>query len=758
MKCKVLVLVLIFLANIVVSEAVDEVFSLSNWKAHSAFSDVNSLAIDGKSRLWCGSNGGISVVDINSPASEPTYLSTESGMSSLEVTALAYSPNHKLIIAGTYDGTLQIFSEDFACEPNSDIKRAGFTNTVITDIIVNGDYAYISGGFGIAVYDIGRKIFTETVTKIANFNRFAKINKLMISQGKIYAAGEEGIAIANLNSLIQNPSNWTSIPANIKGIKSNYKSSHLVAVRDTVYAVSDFYILKLQADTFKLITEYPNYSLISSLLNINDSLYISDQFGIGKINEDRLPISHPLYDIKNTNIVAAKVISDGDVVKIAFAYKENGVGISENNSITLPKFNSPLKRSFKDLTFDNHGNLWLATGKAFAGRGFSILTADNKWINQTFSNNPLLKTNEFFNVYAAPDGKIYYGTWGAGLFQIEFDADKLTLQNYDSKNSPLTGVKGDPNNNYVLAAGVKADAQGNLWIINVNAVDGKPLLIKLKPDNTFDSITMPSGINIQSMMSLDIDGNNTKWVASIDNGGLLYANESKSKYGRITTTGTNLLSNSINSIAFDKGGVLWIGTNDGLNVMPNSSAVLGTTMPTIRKINALLGKMVNKVYVDAINNKWIATNEGIFVISADGSQVIAEFNKKNSPLTSDIVNSITSNPVTGTMYFATESNLYSARSLSVTPEQDYSITCYPQPFYPLQDEVLTINGLVQDNILKIVTMEGRFVRSINAAGGRAVWDGRDEKGETVETGVYLISASSSAGSQTSVGKIAVKIK
>ena len=40
-------------------------------------------------------------------------------------------------------------------------------------------------------------------------------------------------------------------------------------------------------------------------------------------------------------------------------------------------------------------------------------------------------------------------------------------------------------------------------------------------------------------------------------------------------------------------------------------------------------------------------------------------------------------------------------------------------------------------------------------GGRAFWDGRDMKGEVVQSGVYFVVAFAENGNQTITGKIAV---
>jgi flagellar hook assembly protein FlgD len=67
-----------------------------------------------------------------------------------------------------------------------------------------------------------------------------------------------------------------------------------------------------------------------------------------------------------------------------------------------------------------------------------------------------------------------------------------------------------------------------------------------------------------------------------------------------------------------------------------------------------------------------------------------------------------------------------------------------------------IDGLVENTILKILTVDGTLVREVESPGGRvAFWDGKDEEGADVASGVYLIIAFSADGSKLTKGKVAV---
>jgi flagellar hook assembly protein FlgD len=64
--------------------------------------------------------------------------------------------------------------------------------------------------------------------------------------------------------------------------------------------------------------------------------------------------------------------------------------------------------------------------------------------------------------------------------------------------------------------------------------------------------------------------------------------------------------------------------------------------------------------------------------------------------------------------------------------------------------------LVKDSKIKILTISGRLVRQFETPGGRvAYWDGRDDSGRLVASGIYLIVAYDTEGNNVTTGKVAV---
>ena len=64
--------------------------------------------------------------------------------------------------------------------------------------------------------------------------------------------------------------------------------------------------------------------------------------------------------------------------------------------------------------------------------------------------------------------------------------------------------------------------------------------------------------------------------------------------------------------------------------------------------------------------------------------------------------------------------------------------------------------MIRDTDIKIVSVSGKLVREFSSAGGRvAFWDGRDDNGDFVNSGVYIVIAFDQEGNSVETGKIAV---
>ena len=173
----------------------------------------------------------------------------------------------------------------------------------------------------------------------------------------------------------------------------------------------------------------------------------------------------------------------------------------------------------------------------------------------------------------------------------------------------------------------------------------------------------------------------------------------------------------------------------------------------------LSGLLVNDIAVDPSNRLWMATNEGAYLVQeADGYERVELFAAENSPLFSDVVNTIAVNGQTGEVYFGTDKGLVSYRGDAVNPAPEKrDLFVYPNPVRILDDAApeIFIEGLVEETEIRVVALHGEVVAQFPARGGRARWDGRDRSQQLVPSGLYLVVAVGENGEGTAFGKVAV---
>ena len=172
------------------------------------------------------------------------------------------------------------------------------------------------------------------------------------------------------------------------------------------------------------------------------------------------------------------------------------------------------------------------------------------------------------------------------------------------------------------------------------------------------------------------------------------------------------------------------------------------------------GTGINAIAIDPLNQKWIATNDGVVLLSRDGTQTLAQYNVENTDgkIIDNVIKDIAVDTKSGTVYFATANGLSSLTTTAAQPNTDFDvITVSPNPYRIPSTIPLTIDGLVENSRIKILTIDGHLVRELATPGGRiGFWDGKDENGKDVSSGVYLVIAySETEKDKVGKGKVAV---
>lgn len=224
----------------------------------------------------------------------------------------------------------------------------------------------------------------------------------------------------------------------------------------------------------------------------------------------------------------------------------------------------------------------------------------------------------------------------------------------------------------------------------------------------------------------------------------------------------------------DKKGHVWIGTSSGVFVLKNTdqlgvntgSSNLEVVRPKVSRNDGtnyadylLNSENILYIAVDPSNRKWIGTEvSGLYLVNEDGTEILEHFTKDNSPLVSNTIYTVACDQASNDVLIGTPEGFFLYSSTSAPAAEDYSeVYAFPNPVRPEYTGWITINGLMDNSLVKIADMQGNVFWEGTSEGGMVVWDGCNRDGSRVRSGVYMVYASQNASGDSSgaVTKIVV---
>jgi ligand-binding sensor domain-containing protein len=361
---------------------------------------------------------------------------------------------------------------------------------------------------------------------------------------------------------------------------------------------------------------------------------------------------------------------------------------------------------------------------------------------------------------------IFVSTWGGGL--LEYKNNNLVKQ-YTVSNSPLQTTMPGPSN--VRVCGLAMDKSENLWLTQ-SGVSGS---IKVfKSDGNW--IVNPVSIDAPLTGDIIITTKGQKWIVLPRGYGLFILDDNKTpdiftddKFKKMVVMDTeNQVISFVYSIAEDLDGNIWVGTDQGPVIYFNPENVFNSDLKASRiKVPRndgtnladymLKTETITSIAVDGANRKWLGTaSSGAYLLSADGTTQIKNFNEQNSPLLSNSIISLAVDNKTGEIWFGTSKGIQSYRGNATMGEEKFKkVYTFPNPVRADFKGNVTITGLIRDSQIRITDISGDLVYETVSDGGQATWDLTTYNGHRVATGVYLVFCASKDGSQSCVTKMLV---
>lgn len=364
-----------------------------------------------------------------------------------------------------------------------------------------------------------------------------------------------------------------------------------------------------------------------------------------------------------------------------------------------------------------------------------------------------------------------------------FDFKQGAYEGYASlDNSPLVSAAAD-NKDYVRTDGLQYDNEENLWMVN-NQVDSV-IVIRMK-DGSWRKLYYEPLEMAPTLGSTLFDRNGRFWICSrrtVDyhNGGLMAIDYQQTidddtddvyQYRSHVTNqdGASYKLEGVQSIAEDHDGRIWVGADNGLFVIDypddwfaDDFRITQVKVPRNDGTNLadylLYGMPIISIAVDGANRKWVGTSgNGVYLVSANGQEILHHFTSENSPLLSDNVTSIAIHPRTGEVMMGTDGGLVSYQSDATIPSENLTeatVKIYPNPVRPEYHGDVTIKGLTADADIKIVTSGGQLVAAGTSVGGTWQWDGRTFNGGYAGSGVYYVLMATADGGTAVAGMLTV---
>ena len=705
---------------------------VGDWKTFTSTKDVREVAVS-DSLIWCATNGGVLRFSTNDSTFK-VFTNTE-GLTSNDAVAIEMA-NDGRIWVGLGDGRLNIY------DPVTDTWHGKYLDENdpslrILDIKAIGDSLLVALNVGIALYEIGPGHVKETYKQLGwGRPHFIPVNQILVEDSDIWAATNSGIAHSSLKiSNLQAPKNWTNYTTD-DGLPSNEVNALFLydstVVAGTNAGVSFFYEGWSSNElTERSVFAFCEYSK-QIVAGTNGGVFVRNEGG-----------SWQRLGPWMKNITDLGVDTNGN---LWVARLDGGLSVYKPDTNEWIQYvpDGPGGNGFRDVTLDKNGVLWCASAEGlFRYNGHS-------WQNFNKDNSPC-PSNDFRCVMVDHQNRVWAGTWGDGITAIEDHGDSLSFDIMDEEDG-LSGAAGNPS--YVVVNRISLDSKGNIWILNSEADNHNPVAV-VSPDGQWQYFSTTDGIKATDLSAIEVDRSDRVWIGShhsgiqvIDHNNTLF-DKSDDDLSQDLTKTDGLESSSIRAIAEDHDGILWIGTSEGLNYWFEGE---------VNSWYGLISDDINTIAVDARNNKWIGTSGGLSVLSADG-YTLTHYTTENSPLASNDVQAFTFNNRTGEVYIATANGLSLLETPFSEPEANLAkVRGYPNPFIISGDRSrFFVESLADESLVNFFTLEGALVRHIpsnNIFGSRTEWDGRNDKGELVASGIYIFVVSTESG-MSAVGKVAV---
>jgi hypothetical protein len=758
---------------------------IGGWDCFTSTLNISDIAIFGED-IYCATDGGILQFSLSEKIFN-TYTKLH-GLNTTNLSVIESGRDEIIWVGGNEPGFIQRF------DPSKEmvITEFPYEFSEISHIVSGDSIAYAvyrdNQYWGIAEYHSEDGIFYHRdlypVWQLAEDG----INDIEIMDTTVFIGTQSGLFMGEVG---ENPNSWNLISEEIIG-----NVTDIEIFGDSLFFILDSEVCSMNLDSQEIEGSGAfNFYLLESLSSgvtwaINSSYTrLVEVSGEEIIN---LPAKAKcITSFRDSLIIVG--MEEGLFIKDLF---QSGYEVFVPN--TLPT------NQISALTI-------LSDGRLIAGskKGLSILEPWG-WRNiiETTSNEMLISDTyptQYFSADTIPvdfggyvadiekdsHGKVYCairGTYpeprrhGGGVVIIDIDnPGDFTLIDTTHLDYFL--------NEYMVVKDLEFDNFGNLWVADAYATTKFTPVHKMTTEGIWTSYSYDDSGYLFSLTpnTVSIDSWGRQWIGfftSTENNvnGVQYPNGGLMM---MVSDGDEIFVKKINLSSIYTNQSIWslgIVRNRLFALSPNGLAyfdlqsnnnepvkkqgpigVNGTPFAYFPQVSFGGPDPGGKIKIDPQNNIWVGSpTQGVYVLldntmywpDAEGIRAV------NTPLLSDQVSDIVFDAQRGVAYIATSSGINVLKIPFSEGKNTFSnLKVFPSPFYIPSVKPLVISGTVQSSSLLVTTITGTVIRSITHSdmgihGDQITWNGRNDRGQLVGSGVYILSVYDQNGSN-SVEKITV---
>jgi ligand-binding sensor domain-containing protein len=759
---------LLFLAGM--AQIVAQQRPIGTWETYLPYGSATQV-VNTPDRIYCATE--YSLFYIEKSDGTVNTLTKSNGLSDADVRHIAYNSAMNTLVITYASSNIDLLVNGTDIYNIPDIKNAIISGSKnINDIAMIGSYAYLATDLGISVLDLQQQQIMSNYI-IGSTGLSVVVNSIASDGVSLFAATAEGLKSAPLSSPnLQDYAVWTiydtssGLPAGATNLVGQIGGRFYAVILDTLFVDTNGHFTKLRYDT--------TWSY-KSLCNTGGYLY-GVQWGGAYLGR--------VLQIQANGIITPISLS-GSPRPYQFAndgannwVADNWKGLCKYDSFTFTQYMDPdgppdngvFRMTVSDRT------LYMAAGgtdPAYLGYNgdFSGPVVYNHVQWQSYSPNNYSSIAGCLDlVDIAVDNvhkKAYWASLEGGL--VELDLTNNNLTNYNAQNSILGACV--CNGSYTKISALCLDPAGNLWMSNSGTTQS---LVLKTVDSGWAKFAVPN--DLYTVRKMIVDANGYVWMGGrtgnsnmiVYNPGQSLTSAADDQFLSLTTsTGNGALPNSdVWSIVSDNEGNVWVGTDVGIATFYCAASLFSTPGQvgcdaTLIKVDqgGYIGylfstEIVQALAVDGADRKWVGTTNGLWLISADGTTQLLNFNASNSPLLNNSVNDIAIDQQSGEVWIGTQDGLLSYQGDAILGNTTKGTALvYPNPVKSDYTGPIAIKGLVENAYVKITDASGILVYQGAANGGQMIWNGEGYNGNKVSTGIYMVYADAADGSQHNVAKI-----